>query len=291
MNAELLLKHFERISDTPEAVPRLREFVLDVAVRGRIVNQDASEESGGQLLARITKQRDELVRSGATSGIKVASPAIADDLGFTLKPGWVPVKLGQILIELQTGPFGSSLHQSDYVKGGVPVVNPASIQEGRIVPIDSMAVGEETLERLSTFKLRTRDIVMGRRGEMGRCAVVTERESGWLCGTGSLVLRLPEGLHPPYVAMLIGAPTSRRYLGSSAVGATMQNLNQSIHLNMPLGLPPFEEQRRIVDRVALVMGLCDEIIQALDAVQHNRERLFESILHRALEASDLVIAT
>ena len=77
----------------------------------------------------------------------------------------------------------------DYELGGTPVVNPASIQDERIVPIEKMAIGVATLERLSTFKLRVGDVVMGRRGEMGRSALVTEREAGWLCGTGSLILR------------------------------------------------------------------------------------------------------
>ena len=107
-------------------------------------------------------------------------------LPFELKAGWQVVTIEQVLVELRTGPFGSSLHQSDYQVGGVPVVNPASIQNEYIVPIEKMAVGVATLNRLSTFKLKAGDIVMGRRGEMGRCAVVTDREAGWLCGTGSL---------------------------------------------------------------------------------------------------------
>ena len=109
-------------------------------------------------------------------GSKSSSPAIIDDLNFDLSAGWVPTRFREILVELQTGPFGSTLHQSDYEKGGTPVVNPASIQNERIVPIEKMAVGPATLRRLATFRLRQGDIVMGRRGEMGRCAEVTQRE-------------------------------------------------------------------------------------------------------------------
>ena len=135
-----------------------------------------------------------------------------------------------------------------------------------------MAVGENVLERLTTFKLRAGDIVMGRRGEMGRCAVVTKHEEGWLCGTGSLILRLPNGLYPRYLAMLIGSPHVRQYLGGFAVGATMQNLNQSILLKMSIGLPPVAEQHRIVAKVDELMALCDHLEAARTEREEKRDR-------------------
>lgn len=114
-------------------------------------------------------------------------PEIEDDeLFYELRPGWAPARLGNLLIEIQTGPFGSSLHKSDYKVGGTPVINPASMKDGAIEPIQEMAVDVETVSRLQTFMLRAGDIIMARRGEMGRCAIVTDRENGWLCGTGSL---------------------------------------------------------------------------------------------------------
>ena len=157
------------------------------------------------------------------------------------------------------------------------------MQDGKIVPVEKMAVGAETLERLATFKLRVGDIVMGRRGEMGRCAVVTEQEDGWLCGTGSLILRLPRYLYPEYLAMLIGSPYVREYLGGSAVGATMQNLNQSILLKMSIGLPPLAEQHRIVAKVDELMALCDRLEASLATSEETRERSIEALLHEALE--------
>lgn len=159
------------------------------------------------------------------------------------------------------------------------------MKNGRLIPVDSMAIGPAILERLVTFKLRAGDIVMARRGEMGRCAVVTEREDGWLCGTGSLILRLPESLFPPFFATLIGSPLVREYLGGSAVGATMQNLNQSILLNLVIGLPPLAEQHRIVAKVDELMALCDRLETQLTVAQSEGRHLLESVLHRALNDS------
>ena len=141
-------------------------------------------------------------------------------------------------------------------------------------------------DQAATFKLRAGDIVMGRRGEMGRCAVVTEQEDGWLCGTGSLILRLPDSLYPKYVAMLIGSPYVREYLGGSAVGATMQNLNQSILLKMSIGLPPLAEQHRIVAKVDEVRAICDLLEASLASGDDTRCRLLDALLHEALAPSE-----
>ena len=283
MNPAQLLAHFDRISEAPDAIPRLRRFILDLAVRGKLVEQDPNDEPASELLKRIAAERAQLAMAGEICAKKALPRITRDKLGFTIPPHWEPLKLSEMLDEIQTGPFGSSLHQSDYVLGGTPVINPASLQNAGIVPIDKMAVGPQTLERLSSFTLRNGDIVMARRGEMGRCALVTEAEAGWLCGTGSLILRPSKLLYAPFLVLMIGSPFSREYLGGTAVGTTMQNLNQSILLNLPFGLPPFAEQHRIVAKVDDLMDLCDRLEAALGIADTTKQRLLEALLREALE--------
>jgi type I restriction enzyme S subunit len=281
-HANFHLQHLPRLTTRPEHVKQLRQTILNLAVRGQLVPQDPKDAPATDLLKRIQGEKAKLLREGKINREKPPVPPSPDEVGFALRPGWEPARISQILVELQTGPFGSSLHESDYKKGGVPVINPASMKDGRLVPVDSMAIGPDTLERLATFKLRAGDIVMARRGEMGRCAVVTEREEGWLCGTGSLILRLPESVSPIFFATLIGSPFVREYLGGSAVGATMQNLNQSILLNLVIGLPPLAEQHRIVAKVDELMALCDRLGAQLATAQSESRRLLESVLYEAL---------
>ncbi|HTF65088.1 MAG TPA: restriction endonuclease subunit S [Edaphobacter sp.] len=288
MNPLRLASYFDRISDAPDAVSRLRRFILDLAVRGKLIEQDPTDESASDLLRRIQTEKARLVKEGKINLEKPPKPTSPDDLAFELRPKWEAVRISQILVELQTGPFGSSLHQSDYQKGGIPVINPASIKHERIVPIDRMAVGPATLKRLATFKLRAGDIVMARRGEMGRCAVVTSREEGWLCGTGSLILRLPSCVCARFFVVLIGSPFVREYLGGSAVGATMQNLNQSILLNLIIGLPPLAEQQRIVAKVDELMALCDRLEKSVHEREHQRDRLTTASLYRLNNGTNVV---
>jgi type I restriction enzyme S subunit len=242
----------------------------------------SNDEPAAELLKRIAAEKARLVKVGIMSKGKTTIAANASDLAFPIMPGWNVAKISQIIIELQTGPFGSSLHKSDYQKNGVPVINPASIKGGGLIPIDGMAVGQKTLERLSSFRLRAGDIVMGRRGEMGRCAVVTEKEAGWLCGTGSLILRLPKCIYARYIVTVMGSRSVRNYLGGAAVGSTMQNLNQSILLNLIVGLPPLAEQHRIVAKVDELTALCDRLEAKLATTQTDSRRLLEAVLHEAL---------
>jgi type I restriction enzyme, S subunit len=281
-HAHFYINHLPTITTRPEQIPDLRRAVISLAVRGELVPQDHTDEPASILLRRIQAEKLRLVKEGKINREKPPIPARSGDLGFELRPGWEAARISQLLVELQTGPFGSSLHESDYERGGIPVINPASIKNGLLIPIDSMAVGPATLKRLATFKLRANDIVMARRGEMGRCGVVTEREAGWLCGTGSLILRLPDCLFPLFFVTLIGSPFVREYLGGSAVGATMQNLNQSILLNLVVGLPPLAEQHRIVAKVDELMTLCDRLEAQLTTAQAVKHRLLEAVLYQSL---------
>ena len=281
-HAAFALENLTPLTTSPDQLKALRQTILNLAICGKLVEQDSNDEPASELLRKIAAEKARLVRMKKIKARKETQPAISSDVDFTMPAGWSPVRIEQILIEMQTGPFGSSLHQSDYQLGGVPVINPASIQNERIVPISKMAVGPTTLARLASFQLQTDDIIMGRRGEMGRCAVITERERGWLCRTGSLILRASKFIYPRFLSMLIGSPFSRQYLSGTAVGTTMQNLNQTISLNLSFGLPPLAEQHRIVAKIDELMALCDRLEDTLSTTSAIRNPLLDAVLHGAL---------
>ncbi|WP_291432389.1 restriction endonuclease subunit S, partial [Deinococcus sp.] len=114
---------------------------------------------------------------------------------------WEVKRLGEFA-SFRTGPFGSAIHKSDYVSGGTPIVNPMHIVGGSIKPTDSMAVSGLIVEKLKDFRLKEKDIVIGRRGEMGRCAVVLKEQDGWLCGTGSMIIKLNK-TNPDFIQRIL----------------------------------------------------------------------------------------
>jgi type I restriction enzyme S subunit len=198
-----------------------------------------------------------------------------------LPQGWATATLADVLAEMKTGPFGSALHKSDYVTGGIPVINPVNIVDGKIQPSEDVAVSKETFTRLRDYALQADDIILARRGEMGRCAVVTESEVGCLCGTGSAVLRLNDSALPAFVQKLISSPSVRAYLSDASVGTTMDNLNQRMFKAMPLALPPLPEQRRIVAKLETLLGKVDASQQRLAKIPVLLKRFRQSVLAAA----------
>lgn len=161
---------------------------------------------------------------------------------------WRQTTLRHVDCSVQTGPFGSQLHATDYIEGGWPVVNPNNLRKGSIAADLTMTVSEAKRGELKRHVLIPGDIVFGRRGEMGRVATVTKAEAGWLCGTGSLRLRLGGSrLLASYLKLVLETTPLRDYFSVSSVGSTMENLNSEIVLDAPVLLPTREEQHRIVD--------------------------------------------
>jgi len=176
--------------------------------------------------------------------------------------GSVTRLLGEICDEvdgvIRTGPFGSQLHESDYRPEGVPVVMPKDIIDGKVSAAAIAKIGEEDVARLVQHKLRKGDIVYGRRGDIGRRALITDREMGWLCGTGCLRISLGATvLDPAFLYYYLGQPRVISLISNQAIGATMPNLNTSIIRNIPIFYPPLSEQRKI----ASILSAYDDLIE------------------------------
>lgn len=165
--------------------------------------------------------------------------------------------LSEIAETIQTGPFGSQLHQSDYSEMGTPVVMPKDLIGGSISEASIARVSADHVARLSRHKMSPGDIVYSRRGDVGRCALVTPKEQGWLCGTGCLRVTIdPDKANPMYVFYYLQLPKTIAWIENHAVGATMLNLNTSILGNIPIRLPDISTQ----DKVVSVISAYDDLI-------------------------------
>ena len=192
---------------------------------------------------------------------------------------WVETTLGDICRRqggsIQTGPFGSQLHTSDYMDKGIPVVMPTNIREGRISQEDIARVGIKDVERLSQHRLRTDDIVFSRRGDVTKNALIGMDEDGWLCGTGCLKVRLGQEqiANPRFISYMLCSPESKDWLIRHAVGATMPNLNTGILAAVPVTLPPLSIQKAIAGTI----GALDDRITLLRETNKTLESIAQAI--------------
>ncbi len=176
------------------------------------------------------------------------------------------------LADIKIGPFGSLLHKEDYIEGGHALVNPSHIVDGKIVTDEHLTVSNEKYTELSAYHLQIGDVVLGRRGEMGRCAVVSE--SGLLCGTGSLLIRPKGEVTADYIQKIISFPAFKKTIEDMAVGQTMPNLNVPIVSGFQIIKPPIEIQEAYYAFVEQPSKSKTAIQKALDEAQ----LLFDSLM-------------
>lgn len=189
---------------------------------------------------------------------------------------WEKVKLGDIASNIQTGPFGSQLHQSDYSEFGTPVVMPKDLIGGKISEKSIARVSEDHVNRLSRHIINNGDILYSRRGDVGRCAFATELEKGWLCGTGCLcvTINLSEA-NPKFIFYQLQQPDVIGWVENHAVGSTMLNLNTTILSNIPVILPTLEIQNKISDILSAYDDLIENNQKQIKLLEEAAQRLYK----------------
>ncbi len=188
------------------------------------------------------------------------------------------VELSQIADDIRIGPFGTMLHKEDYLQNGIPVINPQHIKHLAICESSKVTVTSKKADELQAYKLRENDVILGRRGEMGRAAAITKREEGWICGTGSILLRLKKEFDSVLYAQILSSPNVVHYLEENATGTTMKNLNEDIVKHVPVPSINRIQQTRIQKIIDSRLSVCDSIEQTVDAALQQADALRQSIL-------------
>ena len=210
---------------------------------------------------------------------------------FDIPETWEPTTLGAICARsgglLQTGPFGSQLHACDYVEVGIPSIMPINIGAGRIIEDGIKRITNSDATRLARHQVRNGDIVFSRRGDVERHALVREREEGWLCGTGCVLVRVGDSvLLPRFASYWLQHPDIRSWLVANAVGSTMPNLNTSIMAGVPIAVPSIREQHAIVR----VLGVLDDKIELNRRMNRTLEELARAVFKSWFVDFDPVVA-
>ena len=168
---------------------------------------------------------------------------LSDNLGNLVKAGG-----GKI----HTGPFGSQLHAADYVQEGIPCIMPANMKSNRVDLSDIAYITEGDANRLSKYIVKKDDIVYSRRGDVTLKALIREKEDGYFCGTGCLLLRPGDKFDSRFLTHYLSTPTIQNWIVRQAVGATMPNLNTGILASIPFNGPKKEEQEKIADVLSVI---------------------------------------
>ena len=194
---------------------------------------------------------------------------------------WRHITLGDLAksngCTIQTGPFGSQLHKHEYQAEGIGVVNPTHMADRRVSHNSVPCVSPEVAKRLSKHQMLPGDLLFARRGEIGRHAIITESERGWLCGTGCFLVRVdsPES-DSTYVSFYLSTDESVEWLNRHAAGVVMANLSNNVLQRVPISLPPLPEQKKI----AHILSTVQQAIEAQERIIQTTTELKKALMHK-----------
>lgn len=260
MNADRLLEHFERISDAADAVPRIRRFVLDLAVRGK------------------------LLPSSSVSAPMTSVESIACDEPFPIPRSWRWVPLAAICSKTGSGstPRGG---KNAYKPSGIPFLRSQNVYDEGLRLDDVAYIDNATHEKMAGTAVYPGDLLLNiTGGSMGRCARVPDNYRNANVSQHVAIIRVRDPGTQDYLHKCILSPFFQALVFGEQTGAGRGGLPKNKMDRLPIPLPPLAEQHRIVATVDELMALCDRLEAAQAEREARRDRLVSASLARVTEA-------
>lgn len=282
MTPERLLAHYDRIADAADAVPRLRRFVLDLAVRGKLSVQRPEDGSAADLLKQISTGRAKLIKEGV-----IRAPRSLGDSGdvtppFSIPSNWRWVRLDSVgaIVGGGTPPAHDEANFAE-PGSGVPWLTPADLGGFTSLCISRGArdLSEKGMRASSATLMPAGTVLFTSRAPIGYVAIAANPISTNQ-GFKSIVPFVPDSSRYIAIAMKAFAPE----IEAKAPGTTFKEVSGKIVSSVPFPLPPLADQQRIVARVDEFTSLLDQLEANLSRTQAIRRRLLDALLHEALEA-------
>jgi type I restriction enzyme S subunit len=265
MNAERLLAQFERISEAPDAIARLRRFILDLAVRGKLVEQDPEDESAEEQLERITLAKLALGRKERAFKKKKSDMSI-ESFRYLLPSGWASATLADLVTILN----GRAYKQSELLDSGTPVLRVGNLFTSNKWYYSNLELDDDKC-------IDDGDLIFAWSASFGpfvwKGGRVIYHYHIW-----KLPLHSPVDLSLDYLYLYLLHKTAE--IKGAGHGISMVHMTKEKMEGLEVPLPPLAEQHRIVAKVNELMALCDQLEAARQQRQQCRERLVAATLQR-----------
>lgn len=276
MTPDLLLKHFHRIADAPDAIPRLRRFILDLAVRGKLVEQDPKDEPASELLKRIQAEKARLVNKGKIKDSKPLSATDTKKVLYKIPGNWAWVPLGET-VNSHLGGGTPSKNNSTYWDGDILWASVKDVGKGKYIDGTIDRITEAGLADSSSNFIPPGNLIVVTRMGLGKVSIN----------------RVPIAINQDLRALSLSSLVTIDYLysffkthGFEGTGLTVKGIRVEELLNIAFPLPPLAEQHRIVAKVDELMALCDRLEAAQVERESRRDRLVASSLHLLRQNTD-----
>ena len=285
---------------------QLKNSILQWAIQGKLVPQDPNDEPASVLLDKIRQEKERLIKEKKIKRDKNASiiyrgednsyyekmlatgevKCIDEEIPFDVPNGWKWCRLSALTTRFSTGPFGTMLHKEDYTDNGVAVINPTNIINHKISINNIKQISLAKAKELQGYAVCKGDIILARRGDLRKSAIITDFEDSCIAGTGSFIFHLL-GIVNSFFILFYISPYVQDYLITDSIGTTMNNLNQKLLSRLLIPIPPRAEQVRIVslvDELFSLVNTYDMMKNKLDFLNSSlHENIKKSILQEAIQ--------
>jgi type I restriction enzyme, S subunit len=260
-------------------IQKLRGLILELAVRGKLVPQDANDQPASEVLKRIQTEKAKLIADGKLKKEKTFAPIGDDEKPFELPKGWLLVRLDDIGNTF----IGLTYSPKDISNDGIPVLRSSNIQNGKIHLDDLVRVNKEIKENL--FVENGDLLICARNGSkalVGKTAMIKNLSEPMVFGAFMAIYKSQLN---EYIEIFLNSPLFRKFLD----GVETTTINQITQNNLKttlLPLPPLKEQHRIVAKVDELMALCDQLEQQHSDAAIAHEKLVEHLLATLTQAQN-----
>jgi type I restriction enzyme S subunit len=286
VNPAQLLHHFDCISEAPDAIPRLRRFILDLAVRGKLAEQDPRDEPASELLTRIQDEKARLVKTSELKKLESFEPVEAHEIPFTIPLGWEVMRMGWLARKLGAGSTplgGKAVYQSE----GVPLLRSQNVHDDGLRLNDVARISRSIHERMSGTHVQHNDILLNITGaSIGRCALVSSTFVEGNVSQHVAIIRLFLPDIRQFIHLSLTSPLFQKLIDDVQVGVSREGLSMQRLRLFSMLIPPLAEQQRIVAKVDELMALCDRLEAAQVERENRRDRLAISSLNRLNNGAD-----
>lgn len=284
MNPAQLLAHFDRISDAPDAISRLRRFILDLAVRGKLVEQDPRDEPASELLKRIQEEKKRLVKAGEIRKQEPACLIDKEEEPFEIPPGWCWVRLIDVLTKLTDGTHHSPTNLAD---GDFKYITAKNIKSEGISLVEisyvTAKVHHEIYARCNPEK---GDILYIKDGATTGIVTINGLDEPFSMLSSVALLKLSSHVYNRLMVEFLRSPFFYVQMRGFMKGAAITRVTLKRMAPALIPLPPLAEQYRIVAKVDELMALCDRLEEAHAERESRRDRLAAASLHRLNDGAD-----
>lgn len=285
-HARFHLDHLARFTTRPDQMPALRQTILNLAVRGKLVPQDPDDEPATELLKRIQVEKERLIAANVIKRQPPQTPVKDAQLSFQLPDSWRCVRFGELITDADAGwsPKSEGFPKSGDNWG---VLKVSAVSWDKFLP-------EENKQLLPGVKppeaaiVRKDDFLISRANTselVAKCVIVEEQPQNLILSDKIVRLQIVANCNKKFLCIVNNhAEHARSYYAEEASGTSlsMKNVSRAVIYALAIPLPPLAEQQRIVAKVEELLALCDQLEAQLTNTQTERRRLLESVLHEAL---------